>query len=77
MLQFIWLNIYTIYLITKRDNYAIWNYQNAVGVLNANDRLLPQHPFMRSFKYLIKKELQATYELVADARQQAANRKMK
>jgi Fic family protein len=56
---------------------TIWNYQNAVGVLNANDRLLPQHPFLKSFKYLIKKEWQTTYELVADARQQAANRKMK
>ncbi|MCF6175084.1 MAG: Fic family protein [Victivallaceae bacterium] len=56
---------------------TIWNYQNAVGVLNANGRLLAQHPFLRSFKYLIKKEWQATDELVAHARRQVANRKLK
>ncbi len=66
-------------LISPRNSIdyinTIWNYQNTVGVLNINDRLLPQHHTLKDFKKLLNKEWQSTYELVANARQQAANRK--
>jgi len=37
--------------------------------------LLPQHHTLKDFKKLLNKEWQATYELVANARQQAEKRK--
>lgn len=53
---------------------AIWNYQNAVGVLKANDRLLPPHRTLQAFKTLIKQEWQAAKDLVEQARMQARSR---
>lgn len=53
---------------------AIWNYQNAVGVLKANDRLLPTHRPLQTFKNLIKQEWHEAKELVEQARLQAKYR---
>ena len=53
---------------------ALWNYQNAVGVLKGNDRLLPTHNTLQNFKNLLKTEWQAARELVEQARKQADKR---
>ena len=60
----------------RRIDYinAIWNYQNAVGVLKANDPLLPTHDTLKIFKKLVKQEWQESKELVAQARKQADDR---
>jgi Fic family protein len=53
---------------------TIWNYQSAVGVLKANDPLLPPHITLNAFKKLLKQEWQEAKELVAQARKQADER---
>lgn len=60
----------------KRVEYinAIWSYQNEVGVLKADDRLLPPHKSLQLFKDLLKEEWNEARELVCQARMQAANR---
>jgi Fic family protein len=60
----------------KRIAYinAIWDYQNEVGVLKANDRLLPNHKILRVFKSILREEWQEAKGLVEQAREQAKNR---
>jgi Fic family protein len=53
---------------------AIWDYQNAVGVLKANDRLLPAHKSLSWVKNILKQEWQETEKLVSQAKKQAEER---
>ncbi len=55
---------------------AIWNYQNAVGVLKADGRLLPPHRTLQAFKSLIKQEWRESKELVEQARRQVKARRV-
>jgi len=57
----------------KRVAYidALWNYQEAVGVLVAKARLLPQHKTIQPFKNIIKNEWQETHQIIEEAKKQA------
>lgn len=60
----------------KRIEYvnAIWNYQNVVGVLKADGRLLPAHQTLLLFKNILKEEWREAGELVDQARKQVKDR---
>lgn len=50
---------------------CLWNYQTAVGVIKGRGSLLPPHPELQTFKWFLKNEWQASFELVEGAREQA------
>jgi len=52
----------------------LWTYQNAVGVIQRNDRLLPQHPLIFAFKPFLREEWKASRRLIEEARILAARR---
>lgn len=52
----------------------LWDYENAVGVIQNNDRLLPPHPAIARFKALLREEWRESARIVDNARRQAAAR---
>lgn len=62
---------------SRRSEYIdlLWEYENAVGVIGKNDRLLPSHPSITGFKALLREEWQASVQIVHDAQKQAAARR--
>ena len=62
--------------LERRAEYIdqLWAYENAVGVIKRNDRLLPPHPSISEFRSLLRKEWQETLSLIEDARRQAERR---
>lgn len=62
--------------LRRRAEYIdlLWNYQNAVGPLCANDPLLPKDPAVTPFKQLIRAEWAESVELVQAAKKQADQR---
>ncbi|MBL7114818.1 MAG: Fic family protein [Kiritimatiellae bacterium] len=57
----------------RRAEYIdmLWEYQNAVGKISANDRLLPPHEAISRFKKMLKSEWRETIEMIEKARKQA------
>lgn len=53
---------------------ALWNYQEAVGVLRSKERLLPSDKTMAEFKNILKEEWQAVCRMVDDAKSRAQSR---
>ena len=62
---------------SRRVEYIdlLWEYENAVGVIGKNDRLLPSHPSITGFKALLREEWQESVQIVYDAQKQAAARR--
>ncbi len=62
--------------LERRAEYIdlLWDYENAAGVISAEDRLLPPHPTLTQFKALLREEWHEAFRLVAEARAQAAAR---
>ena len=62
--------------LDRRAEYIdlLWEYENAVGVIKKNDRLLPSHPSMPRFKALLREEWRESVKIVDDAHNQAAVR---
>ena len=60
----------------RRAEYIdrLWSYENAVGVIRADSRLLPPHPTVFPFKSLLREEWSESIGIVEKARQQAAAR---
>jgi Fic family protein len=60
----------------RRAEYIdlLWAYENAVGVIKGNDRLLPPHPAIAEFRSLLREEWQETLCLIEDAHGQAERR---
>ncbi len=52
----------------------LWTYQNAVGVVQRNDRLLPPHPAITAFKAFLRSEWQASLGLMETTRQRVTKR---
>jgi Fic family protein len=52
----------------------LWNCENAVGILERGDRLLPSHLSLTAFKRFLRGEWSESRRLVEEARQQAARR---
>jgi Fic family protein len=63
----------------RRAEYIdlLWEYENAVGVISRNDRLLPSHPSIPRFKALLRQESLESLKIVDDARRQAQARRAK
>jgi Fic family protein len=53
---------------------ALWNYQEAVGVLRMSDRLLPPHQMVAGFKDILEKEWREVCRIVDNAKLQAQSR---
>jgi hypothetical protein len=51
----------------------LWDYESAVGVIKANDPLLPPHLAVASFKKFLREEWRESLRLVEAARKQAAS----
>jgi Fic family protein len=49
----------------------LWTYQNAVGTIKINDRMLPKNQIITHFKQFMKEEWQESSNMVAAARRQA------
>jgi len=62
--------------LERRADYIdlLWDYENAVGVIGANDRLLSSHPAVVSFKSFLREEWKESLRLVEEARHQAERR---
>ncbi len=62
--------------LERRADYIdlLWDYENAVGVIKHDDRLLPPHSSITRFKALLREEWRESMGLVSEARQQAAAR---
>jgi len=62
--------------VARRVEYVdcLWDYENAVGVINRSDRLLPPHPSIAPFKALLREEWRESIRIVEEAHQQAAGR---
>ncbi|MEI8205738.1 MAG: Fic family protein [Kiritimatiellales bacterium] len=60
----------------RRAEYIdlLWNYQNAVGVIQRNDRLLPPHPAIPAFKSFLREEWQESLRLISEANKLASQR---
>ena len=52
----------------------LWNYQNAVGVIQRNDRLVPHHPAIPAFKSFLREEWKESLRLIEEARKLASSR---
>jgi Fic family protein len=65
--------------VERRAQYIdlLWNYENTVGVIKRDDRLLPAHPSLTPFKAMLREEWRESLQIVAAAQQQAADRKAK
>ncbi len=63
----------------RRSEYIdlLWDYENAVGVIKKDDRLLPSHQSITRFKALLREEWRESVKIVDDARRQAAARHSK
>ena len=53
---------------------SLWAYENAVGVIKREDRLLPPDPSTVSFKALLREEWRASIQIVDEAYEQLARR---
>jgi Fic family protein len=64
--------------MSRRTEYIdlLRAYQNAVGQLTAEGRLLPPHEAIVRFKRLLKEEWRESFRLVEEARRQAQRRRM-
>ena len=62
--------------LDRRVEYIdrLWEYENAVGIIESDSRLLPLHACIGPFKALLREEWRESAKLVADACQQAASR---
>lgn len=60
----------------RRAEYIdlLWSYENAVGVIKRNDRLLPPHPATVPFKSMLREEWGESLRIVEQARRQASAR---
>lgn len=60
----------------RRSEYIdlLWEYENEVGVIGKNDRLLPSHPSITRFKALLREEWRESVKIVDEAHRQAAAR---
>lgn len=60
----------------RRAEYIdlLWEYENAVGVISRDDRLLPAHPGIIRFKALLREEWRESVKIVDKAHEQAAAR---
>ena len=63
----------------RRSEYIdlLWEYENAVGVIKKDDRLLPAHQSINRFKAMLREEWRESIKIVYDARRQAASRRSK
>ena len=63
--------------LDRRAEYIdlLWEYETAVGTIKRDDRLLPPHPSVASFKAMLREEWRESLRIVAEAHQQAAMRK--
>jgi len=61
----------------RRAEYIdlLWDYQNAVGVIQRNDRLLPPHPTLSAFKSFLREEWKESVRLIKEARKLASGRR--
>jgi Fic family protein len=62
--------------LDRRAEYIdrLWDYENAVGIIKHDGRLLPPHPSVTAFKLLLREEWRESVRIVEEARQQAAER---
>jgi hypothetical protein len=62
--------------MSQRSDYIdlLWRYQNAVGRIGRGSRLLPPHPALREFEFLLLEEWQKSTSLVEEARHLARQR---
>jgi len=62
--------------LERRAEYIdlLWNYENAVGVIRRDDRLLPSHPAIAPYKAMLREEWRESVRIVEEAHQQAAAR---
>jgi len=62
--------------MNRRAEYIdlLWAYQNAVGQIKADDRLLTPHATISLFKTMLRAEWKETAEMVNEAHQQAKQR---
>jgi Fic family protein len=62
--------------LERRAEYIdlLWEYENAVGLIQADDSLLPPHPSVSQFKKLVREEWRESLRLVEDARNVAKQR---
>jgi Fic family protein len=62
--------------LARRAEYIdlLWSYENAVGVINAADPLLPLNPVLALFKTLLREEWRESLRLIEAARKQSALR---
>lgn len=62
---------------SRRSEYVdlLWTYENAVGPIQAGERLLPPHESISVFKTMLREEWSETFGLVEKAREQAEQRK--
>jgi len=52
----------------------LWEYENGVGTIEREGRLLPVHPSLAAFKALLRAEWKTSLKLVEEAQEQAAKR---
>ena len=52
----------------------LWEYENAVGIIKRDGRLLPPHPSVAAFKAMLREEWRESVRIVEEARQRAAAR---
>lgn len=62
--------------LSRRAEYVdcLWAYENAVGVIKREDRLLPPDSSIAAFKALLRKEWEASMQIVDEAYAQLARR---
>ncbi len=60
----------------RRAEYidCLWEYENGVGVIKRDDRLLPPHQAINKFKAVLREEWRESQAIVIQAREQAAAR---
>jgi Fic family protein len=65
--------------LERRAEYIdlLWGYEDAVGVISRDDRLLPPHPSITRFKALLREEWRESVTMAATAHEQAAARPAK
>ena len=62
--------------LERRVEYIdlLWRYENAVGVIKRDGRLLPHHPAIPPFKAMLREEWRESVRIVKDAYRQAEHR---
>jgi Fic family protein len=60
----------------RRAEYIdlLWNYQNAVGVIQRKDQLLPSHAAIPAFKSFLREEWKESLRLIEEARKLTSSR---